>query len=84
MKSSHFEEFLESEKKTEDAADCIIDIAKELHLTIDELDIAMDKVKKKAYITDYKANERSINNVNNRSHRQHFMHTCTGTCMGSL
>lgn len=52
MKKSHFEEFLESEKKTEDAADCIIDIAKELHLTIDELDAAVDKVKQKAHITD--------------------------------
>ncbi len=52
MKNSHFEKFLESEKKTEDAADRIIVIAKELHLTIDELSAAVDKVKQKAHITD--------------------------------
>ena len=51
-KRTRYDEAMESEERIKNAADRIVDIAKELHLTIYELENAIERVKYKAHITD--------------------------------
>ena len=51
-KRTRYDEAVESEERIKNAADRIVDIAKELHLTIYELENAIERVKYKAHITD--------------------------------
>ena len=47
---THFDKMMESNARAEDAADRMITIAEELHLTIEEFEVAVDKVKIKAHV----------------------------------
>ena len=51
-KRTRYIEAVESEERIKNAADRIVDIAKELQLTIYELENAIGRVKYKAHITD--------------------------------
>ena len=51
-RQTRYDKAMESEKRIKNAADRIVDIAKELHLTIYELENAIGRVRYKAHITD--------------------------------
>ena len=51
-KRTRYDEAMESEERIKNAAGRIVDIAKELHLTIYELEKAIGRVKYEAHITN--------------------------------